>query len=83
MNIKTQNRVLEMANIILEKKATVRQVASIVGYSKSTVHKDLTDKLRIINFSLYNEVKEILDYNKQVRHIRGGQSTKQKFSNHI
>ena len=68
-----------VVKIILKEKITVREVAKIVGCSKSTVHKDLTERLPYIDFALYEEVKDLLDYNKTVRHIRGGLSTKLKY----
>jgi putative DeoR family transcriptional regulator (stage III sporulation protein D) len=55
---------------------TVRAVARNTGYSKSTVHKDLTERLRLVNETLANEVSEILAYHKSIRHIRGGEATK-------
>ena len=73
------NRVIEMANVFLEGRRTVREVAKIVGYSKSTVHHDLTTKLEDINPDLYKQVKELLEYNKKIRHIRGGESTRLKY----
>ena len=75
-----KNRVIEMANVFLEGKRTVREVAKIVGYSKSTVHHDLTTKLEDIDPDLYLQVKELLEYNKKIRHIRGGQKTKEKYA---
>ena len=74
-----KNRVIEMANVFLEGKRTVREVAKIVGYSKSTVHHDLTTKLEGIDPDLYLQVKELLEYNKKIRHIRGGESTRLKY----
>ena len=79
MSILINERCIEMAEIIIKKKITVREVAKIVGCSKSTVHKDLTERLPYIDFALYEEVKDLLDYNKTVRHIRGGLSTKLKY----
>lgn len=76
MDVKMRNRVLLMARMILETKSTVREVAKKVGYSKSTVHKDLREKLPLIDSELYEKVCKLLDFNKQIRHIRGGQSTK-------
>ena len=73
------NRVIEMANVFLEGRRTVREVAKIVGYSKSTVHHDLTTKLEDINPDLYKQVKELLEYNKKIRPIRGGESTRLKY----
>ena len=79
MSILINERCIEMAEIILKEKITVREVAKIVGCSKSTVHKYLTERLPYIDFALYEEVKDLLDYNKTVRHIRGGLSTKLKY----
>lgn len=79
MSILINERCIEMAEIILKQKITVREVAKIVGCSKSTVHKDLTERLPYIDHNLYEEVKDLLDYNKTVRHIRGGLSTKLKY----
>ena len=87
MNALINERVKEIAKIILNQKLTVREVAKIIGCSKSTVHNDLTERLQYIDYSLYEEVKDLLDYNKTVRHIRGGLSTKLKYielkKNHI
>lgn len=76
MNYKVKERVVAMANMILEHHSTVRDVAKMIGYSKSTVHKDLREKLPLIDYSLYKQVEDLLDYNKKIRHIRGGESTK-------
>ena len=72
-------RVIELANYIIDTKCTVRQAAKKFGVSKSTVHKDVTDRLKGINFSLYKEVLPILATNKAERHLRGGQATKEKY----
>ncbi len=79
MNTIIHDRVLKMADILLLEQTTIREVAKKVGYSKSTVHKDLTIKLPKIDYSLYLNVKKLLDYNKMIRHIRGGESTKHKY----
>ena len=79
MNEILRRRVLASANIMLESRLTVRDVAKIVGLSKSTIHKDLTEKLPNINYDLFEEVEELLAYNKNIRHIRGGQKTKEKY----
>ena len=67
------------ASYVIDTGATVRQAAAHFGISKSTVHKDLSTRLKYINRSLYNEVKKILDINKSERHIRGGEATKRKY----
>jgi putative DeoR family transcriptional regulator (stage III sporulation protein D) len=76
------NRVIDAAKCILEKKGTVRSIASVFNVSKSTIHKDLTERLMEIDISLYKKVRELLDYNKKVRHIRGGKSTQLKYAKH-
>lgn len=68
-----------LGEYIIEHKATVRQTASEFGISKSTVHKDVSEKLKTVKPSLYYEVKEVLNFNKQERHIRGGEATKKKY----
>ena len=79
MNEILRQRVISSANIMLASRLTVRDVAKIVGLSKSTIHKDLTEKLPYINYGLYEEVEELLTYNKKIRHIRGGEATKKKY----
>lgn len=74
-----EERAIEIASYIIEKKATVRQTARKFGVSKSTVHKDVTDRLLQINPSLAHEARKILDVNKQERHIRGGLATREKY----
>ena len=74
-----EDRAVEIASYIVETGATVRQTAKNFGISKSTVHKDLSTKLKYINKSLYLQVKEILEHNKSERHIRGGEATKRKY----
>ncbi|MBQ3044725.1 MAG: sporulation transcriptional regulator SpoIIID [Clostridia bacterium] len=75
-----EQRAVELAEYIVENKATVRDAAKKFGISKSTVHIDVSQRLRKLNPSLYNDVRKILDINKAERHIRGGMATKQKFS---
>lgn len=71
--------VCELALYIIENRATVRAAAKRFGISKSTVHKDISERLPHINRNLYNQVKEVLDQNKAERHIRGGLATKEKY----
>lgn len=78
-----EQRAVELAEYIIENKTTVRAAAKKFGVSKSTVHTDVSERLKKLNPSLYNEVREILDINKAERHIRGGLATKQKFLNNI
>jgi putative DeoR family transcriptional regulator (stage III sporulation protein D) len=68
-----------LAEYMIENKATVRKTAYRYGVSKSTVHKDVTEKLKKINPALYTDVKVILDTNKAERHIRGGEATRVKY----
>ena len=75
-----EERVLELARYIIETGSTVRSTATKFRISKSTVHKDITERLQEINPGLAAEVKEVLDNNKAERHIRGGMSTKEKYS---
>ena len=81
MNEAIRRRVIYQAKIMLDNKLTVREVAKIIGLSKSTIHKDLTEKLKSIDEFLYDEITELLEYNKNIRHIRGGQKTKEKYEN--
>ena len=74
-----ENRTLDAAHYIIDYKATVRQTAKIFGVSKSTIHKDVTERLPRINPTLAIKVKTILDLNKAERHIRGGKATKIKY----
>lgn len=79
MNEAIRRRVLYQARIMLDNQITVREVAKIIGLSKSTIHKDLTEKLKMIDENLFDEITKLLEYNKNIRHIRGGQKTKEKY----
>ncbi|WP_077614230.1 sporulation transcriptional regulator SpoIIID [Caenibacillus caldisaponilyticus] len=74
-----KERTIKIGRHIVETKKTVRVIAKEFGVSKSTVHKDLTERLPIINPELANEVKSVLDYHKSVRHLRGGEATRLKY----
>ena len=74
-----EERAVEIATYIIETSATVRQTARKFGISKSTVHKDCTDRMVQINPTLAMQVREVLDTNEQERHIRGGLATKEKY----
>lgn len=76
-------RVITLAEYIIESKATVRQTAKRFGVSKSTVHKDVTERLREIDMNLYNQVQPVLAKNKAERHLRGGLATKEKYLHKI
>ena len=80
MNQNIEERVSTLAQYIIETKATVRAAANKFGISKSTVHKDVTERLEMLNHNLFMQVKEVLDYNKAERHIRGGMATKEKYA---
>lgn len=76
-----EERAVDIANYIIENNATVRQTAKAFGISKSTVHKDVTDRLIQINPSLAKKTRKVLDINKLERHIRGGLATREKYQN--
>ncbi len=75
-----EERAVELAHYIIDSKDTVRGTAKKFGISKSTVHKDVTERLRRINPSLADETRKVLDENKAERHIRGGEATRLKYS---
>ncbi|MDD2421351.1 MAG: sporulation transcriptional regulator SpoIIID [Heliobacteriaceae bacterium] len=74
-----RKRVLEASQYILESGATVRKTATMFGVSKSTIHKDVTERLPTINPTLAQAVKKVLEQNKLERHIRGGEATRRKY----
>ncbi len=74
-----EDRAVELGEYIVENKATVRSAARKFGVSKSTVHKDVAERLKNVNPQLYREVRGILEYNKAQRHIRGGMATRRKY----
>ena len=76
-----EKRTLEEAEHILSTGATVRETAATFDVSKSTVHKDVSERLKYINIDIYLEVKKILEINLAERHIRGGNATKNKYLN--
>ncbi len=73
------NRVVKEANYIINTEKTIREIAEAFNVSKSTVHKDLQERLPLINKNLYFEVDKILKHHIQIRHLRGGESTKKKY----
>ncbi len=75
-----KSRAVMLGQYILETGATVRATAKVFSVSKSTVHKDVAERLRYENPALFKEVRKILDINKEQRHIRGGIATKNKYS---
>lgn len=78
-----EKRAVAIANYIIEHNATVRQTAKKFGISKSTVHKDVTDRLINLNPSLAAQTRIVLDINKAERHIRGGLATKEKYEHRL
>lgn len=74
-----QKRVLDICAYIMDTRATVRKAAHVFEVSKSTVHKDMTERLPSLNKELATEVKKVLDFNKSERHLRGGEATKRKY----
>lgn len=74
-----EDRACELAVYIIETGATVRTAAQHFGISKSTVHKDLSQRLPQYNMRLYQQVRQVLDINKSQRHIRGGMATRRKY----
>ena len=79
MNNIIKSRVIEEANYMIKTKDTIRNIAKVFNVSKSTVHKDLHDRLNTLDVDLYNEIDKILKYHIDIRHIRGGMSTKKKY----
>ena len=74
-----RERVISVGNYMLKSRLTIREIASIYGVSKSTIHKDLSERLKYIDNILYKEVSLIIDDHIKTRHIRGGKSTKEKY----
>ena len=74
-----EERAMEIAHYIIDNNTTVRQAAKYFGISKSTVHKDVAERLLLINPSLAHKARAVLDVNKSERHIRGGLATKEKY----
>ena len=68
-----------LGEYLVEKQTTVRQAAAVFGISKSTVHKDVTQTLRFVNRTLWAQVQQLLQHNKEERHLRGGEATRIKY----
>ena len=81
MRNEVESRATVLGEYIIENDATVRAAAKKFHISKSTVHKDVSDRLQTVNPQLYSEVRQILDINKAQRHIRGGIATRKKYRN--
>lgn len=79
MRESVEDRAAMLGEYIIENNATVRGAAQKFGISKSTVHKDVSQRLRTLNPSLYRQVRTVLDTNKSERHIRGGLATRKKY----
>ena len=79
MNNRIYNRVISESEYIILNDKTIRETSYIFGVSKSTVHKDMRDRLYLIDKLLYEKVSNIMNYHTDIKHIRGGESTKRKF----
>ena len=79
MTKKIMSRVIEEGKYIVETGNTVREMADVFGISKSTIHKDLRERLLEVDMDLYHKVSSILQYHMDIRHIRGGESTRRKY----
>lgn len=79
MKDNVEERAVQLGEYIAKNNATVRLAAKKYNVSKSTVHKDVSERLKTINMPLYKQVRRVLDTNKQERHIRGGIATKEKY----
>ena len=79
MKSEITNRILKEAHYIIDTKKTLRDMAKVFGVSKSAVHKDLKERLKEVDISLYRPVSKILSEHKETRHIRGGESTRKKY----
>ena len=77
-----EERAVEIGTYIVETNATVRQTAKKFGVSKSTVHKDISERMVMINPTIAKDVRKVLDVNKSERHIRGGLATREKYLHH-
>ncbi|MCG3088496.1 MULTISPECIES: sporulation transcriptional regulator SpoIIID [Sporosarcina] len=81
MHEQIRRRCVRLGKMLLETGLTVRALAKATGYSKSTVHKDLTERLPNVDVELSEEVAKVLAYHKSVRHLRGGEATRMKWMN--
>ncbi|ARK22225.1 stage III sporulation protein D [Sporosarcina sp. P26b] len=81
MHEQIRKRCVRLGKLLIETNLTVRALANATGYSKSTVHKDLTERLPNVDPCLSRKVAEILAYHKSIRHLRGGEATRQKWKN--
>ena len=79
IKFKDKDRCILVAEYVIENGSTVRSAAKHFGISKSTIHKDLTGKLKYISPGLYSDVKKVLNLNKSERHVRGGEATRKKY----
>ena len=75
-----EERAERLAQYIIENRTTVRAAAQKFGISKSTVHKDIQERLPLLNYPLYCQVRVVLDRNKEERHLRGGEATRRKYA---
>lgn len=83
MKSKIEKRILEEANYMIKTNKTIREVAKIFNVSKSTVHKDLKEKLKKIDLNTYKKVEKIINHHIKIRHIKGGEATRKKYQKKI
>lgn len=76
-----KKRAIEIGKYMVEQGTPIRQTGKAFGVARSTVYRDITERLPEIDINLYQEVLKVLDYNKKIRHIRGGEATKNKYQN--
>lgn len=81
MDLSIKERTIKIANYIVEHNATVREASKVFGIGKSTLHKDIVNRLPSIDYTLFCKVQKIFEVNFQDRHIRGGESTKRMYAN--
>ncbi len=79
MNKDLVSRIKEEAKYLIKTKKTIREVAQVFGISKSTIHKDMQERLKKVSPTLYKEVRVVLNEHLEIRHIKGGETTKQKY----
>ena len=79
MEKRIEKRVLSEAHYMIKTNETIREIAKHYKVSKSTVHKDLKDRLKQVDLEIYNRIKNIIKYHTEIRHIKGGESTKKKY----
>ena len=82
MNLRINERVIKVSDYIISSNKTVREISKVFHVSKSTIHKDLHERLKSIDMDRFNKVDKILKYHLSIRHINGGNATKRKYLSH-